>query len=131
MTSRLNKILIAAISLTVLSIFLLPFSWVFSVEDDAGKWEKVYLIVDLLSLLFYLPFTILWSVYLMRTKVLSFVIFKVSLIVTAFATFIISFFTSVIPGQDYEPGWGVVLSLFIFPLFITFLVNRNILMKVS
>jgi hypothetical protein len=97
MNSSVNKILIAAISFTVLSIFLLPFAWVFSVEVDDGKWKKVYLAEDFLSLLFYIPFIVLWSVYLIRTKFLSFVIFKILLIVTAFATFIISFFYECYP----------------------------------
>jgi len=131
MNARVNKILIVLLSLTVLSIFILPFCWVFFVGDgaDQGDWKKLYLIEDWLSLMFYLPFVILWIIYLIRSKTLNLGVFKFLLVGTAFITFAVSFLSGVMAAQDYEPSWGVLLSLFIFPLLIAFLLNRNILLK--
>lgn len=131
MNSRANKILIGLLSLNVFLIFLLPFCWVFFVGDgdDQGHWKKSYLIEDWISLMFYLPFVILWAIYLMRTKTMDFGIFKILLVGTAFLIFAIAFLSAAMPGQDYEPSWGILLSLSIFPLLIAFLINRNILLK--
>jgi len=94
MNSRVNKILIGLLSLIVLLIFLLPFCWVFFVGDgdDQGHWKKSYLIEDWISLMFYLPFVILWAIYLMRTKAMDFWIFKILLVGTAFLIFAIAFY---------------------------------------
>jgi hypothetical protein len=131
MNSRVNIILIVLLSLIALSIFLIPFCWVFYAgdRDDQENWKKLYLIEDWLSLMFYLPFVILWAIYLIRTKTLNSRIFKILLVGTAFMIFIVSFLTGAMPGQDYEPSWGIFLSLFIFPLIIAFLINRNMLLK--
>jgi len=129
MNSIVNKILTVLISLTVLSIFCLPFSWVFFVGDTEGHWKSLYLVEDWMSLLFYLPFVVSWGIYLVRRNILNFNLFKFFLIVTAFITFAVSFLSGAMIAQDYEPSWGVILSLFIFPLLIAFLINRSILMR--
>jgi len=131
MNLRVNKILKVLLSVTNLSIFLLPFCWVFFVEDGdkQGNWTKLYLIEDWISLMFYLPFTILWIIYLIRTRTLNFSVFRFLLIGTAFITFAVSFLSIAMVAQDYQTSWGVLLSLLIFPLLIVFLINRNILLK--
>ncbi len=131
MNSRVNKILIVLLSFTVLSIFFIPFCWIFFVGngDDPGHWKKLYLVEDWVLLMFYLPFVILWTIYLMRTKTLNLGVFKFLLVVTAFITFAVSFLSGLMLSQDYETSWGMLLSLFIFPLLIALLINRNILLR--
>ncbi len=130
MNLRIDKILIVLISLTSLSIFLLPFCWIFFVgEEDQGQWEKLYLVEDWMSLMFYLPFVVLWGIYLMRAKYLNFSIFKLLLGLTAIITFGVSFLSSAMLAQDYQASWGVFLSLCLFPLIVAFLINQSILAK--
>jgi hypothetical protein len=130
MKSTLHKILVALISLVTLSIFLLPFCSIFFVGDvGEGSWNLMYLVEDWVSLLFYLPFVALWSIYLVRMRVLSSRPFKILLGLTALLTFIVSFLSAYLPGQDYEPYYGVLSSLLIFPFVMVFLINYNALTK--
>jgi len=131
MHSALNKLLTGLISITIVFIFLLPFSWIFYVGDaDAnGHWQKMYLLEDWISLMFYLPFVILWAIYLIRTSIFNSFFLKFLLLVAALITFVISLLSAVLPAQDYEPGWGILISLFIFPLLVALLISRNIILK--
>ena len=126
MNSIANKILLVLISLTCLSIFLLPFASVFD-PSDQGEWVYLYLPEDWFSLLFYLPFVVLWIIYLVWKRIRNFLIFKILLVATAFVSFAVSFLSVGILAQDYVPGWGVFLSLLLFPMLVVFLVNQGIL----
>lgn len=129
MNSSVNKILIVLISLSILSIFLLPFGYVYNVEDKEEHWEKLYLLEDWFSLIFFLPFVILWGIYLLYPKILKSGLLKFVFIVTGLLAFWVSFSTCTMLAQDYEPSWGALLSLLTFPLFVAFLINRRTLMK--
>lgn len=131
MNSRANKILLVLISLISISIFVVPFGWVFFVGEESGEghWKKIYLIEDWMSLIFYLPFVVLWTICLIKTNVLNSGIFKFLLGLTAFVVFAVSVLSSVILAQDYKPSWGVLSSLLIFPLLVGFLISQSILAK--
>jgi hypothetical protein len=132
MTSILNKILLILISLATLSIFVFPFCSVFFPGDEnEGRWMLLFLIEDWVSLLFYLPFTVLWCIYLVRKRVIKFFIFNFLLAISAFITFIISFSSVTLIAQDYEPHIGVILSILILPLFVIFVINHGILIKLN
>jgi len=116
--------------MVTLSVFLLPFCTVFFPEDE-GHWGLLFLVEDWLTLLFYLPFTALWCIYLVRKRVMNFFIFKFLLGISAFISFIISFSSVTMLAQDYTPHIGVILSVLIFPLFVIFIINHGILNKVK
>jgi hypothetical protein len=131
MNLRLKRILKILVSLVTLSILVLPFASVFVVTDDGieGHWKTLYLIEDWLSLVFYLPFVLLWCLYLIRTQILRSATFKTLLCSSAFITFSISFLSSIMIGQDYEPRYAVLSSLLIFPLIVVFMVIEHSLSK--
>ena len=131
MNSKLYNIFIVLICLATLSIFLLPFASVFSVDGEGklGRWRPFYLIEDLKTLLFYLPFVMLWGLFLARKRLLNSNSFKIMLVLSAFISFTVSFLYSSLLTQDFEPLYGVLISIMLFPLLILFLTNNRVWAK--
>jgi hypothetical protein len=112
-------------------MFLLPFASVVHVDDNSHStnWKSMYLVEDLTSLLFYLPFAVLWTAYLINKRMLNAASFKILIGIAALATFIVSFLSLIMISQDYEPYIGVIVSLLLFPLFVIFVINQGLLLK--
>ncbi len=131
MHSKLHKFLTVLVSLVSLSIFLLPFSSVYSVGNEGvqGFWKSVYLTDDWISLSFYLPFFLLWCIYLIKMPLLNSKLFRFLLALLALVAFALSLLSAGMPAQDYEPQYGVFLSLLILPLLVLFLFNYTSMKK--
>ncbi|MFT3935791.1 MAG: hypothetical protein QM726_19340 [Chitinophagaceae bacterium] len=131
MNPTLSKVLLFLISLVLVLVFVLPFAWVIVItKNDEAKWKRLYLVEDWATLIFYLPFVILWVIFLIKKEVLSVSIFRFLLALTAFFPFFISA-ESIVGGQDYQPDWGVFSSLLIFPLAACFLLANRRLTKLT
>ena len=130
--SVMNSILLILLSCTSIVIFFVPFVFVFvpKENDDNDNWQSKYLTDDWLTLLFYLPFVILWSIYLLTNRKPNSAIYKFLLFLAACTTFCMSFMSVSMLSQDLEPAIGVFISLFILPFLAGYMITEHLLKNV-
>lgn len=122
----IDRIFKIAISITCVIIFFIPFCSVIDISNEvlpAGQWKTSYLWEDLISTVIYALLTILWLIFLFTKK--PGIFFKIILVLYGLFCFYISFSSVVMAAQDYEPGLGAYISLFIFPLIAVYLLAKK------
>lgn len=131
MKARINTGLIVLLSVVSALLFFLPFASVFLVQGEhtRGEWESLYLYEDGFTILYYLPFVLLWIIYLIRPVIIKSIGFKILLTAAALITFMMSNSSANMLAQDYQPDLGTYCSLSIFPLFVLFLLFQILLAK--
>lgn len=120
----IHKTLLISISIISILIFCIPFNFVFYEGSDIAEnngWHLSCLFENPVSTIIYMPFTLLWYIFLfMKNKKLK-IIFKALLTISGLISFFISSLSFILLSPDYEPYIGVFISLLILPFFICFL----------
>ncbi len=127
----INKILITLLSATLIISFCIPYCSVFNPTGkiDNEGWENSYIIDDIILITLYTAFGMFWLAYLLLRKSILKTILKLVLIVLSILFFTIALENLVFTAQDFRPGTGFYISVFILPLLTYFLINSNRLNK--
>lgn len=107
--------------------FVLPYGYIYShnSEFDELKWTKSYVYQDINLILFFLVYTFLTvSIDYLKNKSLGKKLLFVHLIIS-FIFSSLSFLSILLISQDYMPGIGNFLSIFLFPLSMSIYISKK------
>jgi hypothetical protein len=130
MTSKkLDFILFVVVTGIFLLLLLLPYGNSYNADNDS--FEPAYLLDDVIMIISYIPFFLLLSAYLMLKVGLLKSIIKFVLIGLSFIYFLNSLGSLFIPLPDFTPGWGALISMTLFPIFIIYLISLRFVKRRS
>lgn len=131
---KIDRVLLALLTLLYVLLFALPYNNVLYSVDDPTKeqnWTTAYIIDDELLLISYISLFMVLLIYILVERKLVKVIAKFISIGLSFFLFFISTYSVVMPIQDYNAGWGVIVSLFIFPIVLAYFVTAQFVNKLN
>ena len=114
-------------------VFLLPYSLVYYIGDESGKdedWKSSYVLDDFVLTVIYVPFAILWVIFLLIKKDWLKKILKFALVGLSILYFILAFLSLTMISPDVLPYFGVYVSILILPLLSVHLINSQKLNRI-
>lgn len=115
-------------------MFLVPYATVFIPDDRLPEyeyWQESYLLNDGISAAIYIPFVLVWVVFLFLKKGMLRAVFKFTLLCLSGFYFLMAAATMMMPAQDLVPNYGVVVTLMLFPLVVFYMINYQSLNKAT
>jgi hypothetical protein len=127
----LTRLLKYVISIAAILLVFLPHATVFIPDDGDENWKAVYIYDDILSIIIYSPFLLLWPGYLLLNQGPFKIIMIYTLVILSFCYAIIAFLSLTLLAQDYEPNIGTGIAILLFPLLLALLITDRIARKRS
>lgn len=127
--SIIQKLLAIAISVICILLFLLPYSEVFFPEEDHEGWRYAYILNDIILSGIYIPYAVLWILYLAIKNKIARNVLTVLLVALSGLQLFIAFGSVVFIAQDYVPSYGALLALVLPFLSFYYFVNGHMLNK--
>lgn len=128
----LHKVLTLCISIVTLLMFLVPHATVFIPDDRLPEdeyWQDSYILSDEISSAIYIPFVLVWVVFLFLKKGMLRAVFKFTLLCLSGFYFLMAAATMMMPAQDLVPNYGVIVTMMLFPLLVFYMINNQSLTK--
>ncbi len=113
-------------------MFLVPYGTVFIPDDRLPEdeyWQDSYILSDEISAAMYVPFVLLWVVFLFLKKGMLRAVFKFTLLCLSGFYFLGAAATRMMPVQDFMPNYGVIVTMMLFPLVVVYMINNQSLNK--
>lgn len=106
------------ISILCLLLLTVPYSLCYRPEDmgQSETWVAVYILKDLELILIFVPFMVLWVIYLLIKYTIAKKILTLLLLAAAALYCLVALASG--GGQDWQPHIGAYLSLLPFPLLL-------------
>ena len=103
------------------------------IGDESGKdedWKSSYVLDDFVLTVIYVPFAILWVIFLLIKKDWLKKILKFALVGLSILYFILAFLSLTMISPDVLPYFGVYVSILILPLLSVHLINSQKLNRI-
>ncbi len=125
----ITKLFIGVITLLLIILAFVPYANVFIPDEfpEDQWWRPSYVWDDPILSLIYILFALLWIAFLFMKQPKARKAIMVVLMVVSFCWLVLSLGGLALAVQDFDPSYGVFISLLLFPSFITYLIISRIL----
>ena len=126
--TSVNFILLVAITLIYGLLFIVPYSFVFYIDNGKGTrgaWQSMYIINDFILIIIYAPFAIFWILFLIVKRNVVELVFKIILTALSFVYFLIAILQTSTFSPDVLPAIGSYLPVLLFPLWMTYIISTR------
>lgn len=124
----LETLLISLTTITMVVVIIVPHANIYFPIDNLNedeRWKPIHIWDDLILGVLYFSILFTWIIYLAVKNRRAEIVVKIILLLVAVLSFVVVAEGAVFSSQDFEPGYGVMISALIFPMVAAYLIYRR------